>query len=100
MGQFCHRNCHFLAVITICALPASLMASRSASITHEGGRSADPARSGCAVPSRISTSSTPPTGHIWGRKEIAIPISAVTGVDNGIRLNITKKQVEELPPAG
>jgi hypothetical protein len=39
-------------------------------------------------------------GHIWGRKEVAIPISAVTGVDNGIRLNVTKKQVEELPPVG
>jgi sporulation protein YlmC with PRC-barrel domain len=39
-------------------------------------------------------------GHIWGRKEVAIPISAVTGVDNGIRLNITKQQVEDLPPVG
>jgi sporulation protein YlmC with PRC-barrel domain len=39
-------------------------------------------------------------GHLWGRKEVAIPISAVTGVDDGIRLNITKKQVEELPPVG
>jgi len=39
-------------------------------------------------------------GHFWGRKEVAIPISAVTGFDGGIRLNITKKQVEELPPAG
>jgi len=39
-------------------------------------------------------------GHLWGRKEVAIPISAVTGVDDGIRLNITKKQVEDLPPAG
>jgi sporulation protein YlmC with PRC-barrel domain len=38
-------------------------------------------------------------GHLWGRKEVAIPISAVTGVDAGIRLSITKKQVEELPPA-
>jgi PRC-barrel domain len=38
-------------------------------------------------------------GHFWGRKEVAIPISAVTGYDGGIRLNITKKQVEELPPA-
>ncbi len=38
-------------------------------------------------------------GHLWGRKEIAIPISAVTGVQDGIRLNITKQQVEELPPA-
>ncbi len=39
-------------------------------------------------------------GHFWGRKEVAIPISAVTGYDGGIRLNITKKQVEELPPVG
>jgi hypothetical protein len=39
-------------------------------------------------------------GHLWGRKEVSIPISAVIGVDAGIRLNITKKQVEDLPPAG
>jgi sporulation protein YlmC with PRC-barrel domain len=37
-------------------------------------------------------------GHVWGRKEVAIPVSAVASVDAGIRLNITKKQVEELPP--
>jgi len=37
-------------------------------------------------------------GHLWGRKEVSIPISAVIGVDAGIRLNITKKQVEDLPP--
>jgi len=37
-------------------------------------------------------------GHLWGRKKIAIPISAVTGVDAGIRLNLTKEQVGELPP--
>jgi sporulation protein YlmC with PRC-barrel domain len=36
-------------------------------------------------------------GHLWGRREVAIPISAVTAIDEGIRLNITKKQVEELP---
>jgi hypothetical protein len=36
-------------------------------------------------------------GHLWGRKKIAIPISAVTGVDAGIRLNLTKEQVGELP---
>ncbi len=38
-------------------------------------------------------------GHLWGRKEVAIPIAAVTRVDGGIRLNITKKQVENLPRA-
>jgi hypothetical protein len=37
-------------------------------------------------------------GHMWGRKEVAIPVSAVVSVDAGIRLNITKKQVEDLPP--
>jgi len=38
-------------------------------------------------------------GHLWGRKEVAIPASAVTKVENGIWLNLTKEQVEGLPPA-
>jgi len=38
-------------------------------------------------------------GHLWGRKKVSIPASAVTGVANGIRLSLTKKQVEDLPPA-
>jgi hypothetical protein len=37
-------------------------------------------------------------GHLWGRKEVAIPISAVTGAEAGIRLNLSKQQVEDLPP--
>ena len=37
-------------------------------------------------------------GHLWGRKEVAIPISAVAGVDVGIRLNIAKRDVQDLPP--
>lgn len=37
-------------------------------------------------------------GHLWGRKEVAIPIGAVTRVDDGIRLNITKHDVQDLPP--
>ena len=37
-------------------------------------------------------------GHLWGRKELAIPISAVTSVNGGIRLNITKHEVQDLPP--
>ena len=37
-------------------------------------------------------------GHLWGRKEVAIPVSAVTDVTDGIVLNLTKKQVESLPP--
>jgi len=38
-------------------------------------------------------------GHLWGRKEVAIPIGAVTGIDeDGIRLNLTKQDVEDLLP--
>jgi sporulation protein YlmC with PRC-barrel domain len=37
-------------------------------------------------------------GHLWGRKEVAIPISAVTRVGDIIRLNIDRQQVEDLPP--
>jgi sporulation protein YlmC with PRC-barrel domain len=37
-------------------------------------------------------------GHFLRRKEVAIPVDAVTGVDDGIRLNLTKHQIEELPP--
>jgi sporulation protein YlmC with PRC-barrel domain len=36
-------------------------------------------------------------GHLWGRKEVAIPIGAVAGADDGIRLNIAKNEVEDLP---
>jgi hypothetical protein len=38
-------------------------------------------------------------GHLWGRKEVAIPIGAVGRVDeDGIRLTITKHEVADLPP--
>ncbi len=38
-------------------------------------------------------------GHVWGKKEVAIPISAVkTVVDDGVHLTLTKKEVGELPP--
>jgi uncharacterized protein YrrD len=37
-------------------------------------------------------------GHLWGHKEVAIPVGAVTGFDAGIWLSITKQQVENLPP--
>ena len=39
-------------------------------------------------------------GHLWGAREVAIPIGAVTRVDDeGIQLDITKEQVRDLPPA-
>lgn len=37
-------------------------------------------------------------GHLWGRKEVAIPINAVASVEDGIRLNIAKEDVENLQP--
>jgi sporulation protein YlmC with PRC-barrel domain len=37
-------------------------------------------------------------GHLWGRKEVAIPISAVASSSDGIRLTIAKQEVQDLPP--
>jgi hypothetical protein len=37
-------------------------------------------------------------GHLWGRKEVAIPIRAVAGMKLGVQLNMTKQQVKGLPP--
>jgi sporulation protein YlmC with PRC-barrel domain len=37
-------------------------------------------------------------GHLWGHREVAIPISAVAGTSDGIRLTITKQEVGDLPP--
>jgi hypothetical protein len=40
------------------------------------------------------------TGHLWNRKAVLIPRSAVAKVSaDGFRLNITAKQVHDLPPA-
>jgi sporulation protein YlmC with PRC-barrel domain len=36
-------------------------------------------------------------GHLWGKKRVAIPIAAVTRVDQGVRLRISKQDVEDLP---
>ena len=35
---------------------------------------------------------------MFGLREVAIPIGAVTGVVDDVQLNITKQQVENLPP--
>jgi hypothetical protein len=37
-------------------------------------------------------------GHLWGQKQVAIPIDSVTAVDDGVRLGLTKDQVRDLPP--
>jgi sporulation protein YlmC with PRC-barrel domain len=39
-------------------------------------------------------------GHLWGKKEVAIPIGAVASTRDGIQLTITKRQVGDLPPVG
>jgi len=36
-------------------------------------------------------------GHLWDRKEVAIPITAVTAVDAGIQLTLSKADVRDLP---
>lgn len=37
-------------------------------------------------------------GHLWDQKRVAIPISAVENVEDGVRLNLTKDEVRDLPP--
>ena len=36
-------------------------------------------------------------GHLWGRKQVTIPISTVTRVADRIEVNLTKQQVQDLP---
>jgi sporulation protein YlmC with PRC-barrel domain len=37
-------------------------------------------------------------GHLWGRKDVAIPIGKVAGTDAGIQVTMTKEEVKDLPP--
>jgi hypothetical protein len=38
-------------------------------------------------------------GHLWGKKEVCVPTSSVTGIDdNGVHLSLSKKEVGDLPP--
>lgn len=38
-------------------------------------------------------------GHLWGKKQVAIPISAVTGIDEaGVAVRLDKDQIKDLPP--
>jgi uncharacterized protein YrrD len=38
-------------------------------------------------------------GHPWGHKQVAIQIGATARVGDEIRVELTKQQVQELPPA-
>jgi hypothetical protein len=37
-------------------------------------------------------------GHLRGKRTVAIPISAVAGCGDGVRLSLTKDEVRDLPP--
>ena len=39
-------------------------------------------------------------GHLWGRKQVAIPIGAVEKLDQGITVKLTKDEIEALPAVG
>jgi sporulation protein YlmC with PRC-barrel domain len=39
-------------------------------------------------------------GHLWGRKQVAIPIGAVEKIGDGITTKLTKHEIEALPAVG
>jgi len=36
-------------------------------------------------------------GHLWGKKQVVIPITAIADVDDGVRLKLSKDEVRDLP---
>jgi hypothetical protein len=39
-------------------------------------------------------------GHLWGKRRVAIPIGAVAGFSDGVRLSLTRDEARDLPLAG
>jgi hypothetical protein len=39
-------------------------------------------------------------GHLWGKRQVAIPIGAVADFSDGVRLSLTRDEVRDLPLAG
>ncbi len=37
-------------------------------------------------------------GHLWGKREVAIPWGSVTSLDGGVHLSLTSEAIKELPP--
>jgi uncharacterized protein YrrD len=37
-------------------------------------------------------------GHVWGRKEVALPIGAANRIGDEIRVDLTKDEIQALPP--
>jgi hypothetical protein len=36
-------------------------------------------------------------GHLWGRKQVAIPVTAVVKMDDGVSVSMSKQEIEALP---
>jgi sporulation protein YlmC with PRC-barrel domain len=36
-------------------------------------------------------------GHLWGRKQVAIPMTAVAKMDEGVSVSLSKREIEALP---
>jgi sporulation protein YlmC with PRC-barrel domain len=36
-------------------------------------------------------------GHLWGRKEVAIPMTAVQKIEDGVSVGLSKQEIEALP---
>ena len=36
-------------------------------------------------------------GHLWGKREVAIPWDSVTSLDGGLHLSLTSEAIKELP---
>jgi sporulation protein YlmC with PRC-barrel domain len=39
-------------------------------------------------------------GHLWGRKEVAIPMTAVQKISDGVSVSLSKQEIEALPAVG
>lgn len=39
-------------------------------------------------------------GHLWGRKQVAIPIGKAARIEDEIHVEMSKEEIEKLPPAG
>lgn len=37
-------------------------------------------------------------GHLWGRKQVAIPIKSIQAMDDGVAVRLTKEEIADLPP--
>jgi hypothetical protein len=37
-------------------------------------------------------------GHLWGKREVAIPWASVTSLDGGVHVSLTSEAIKELPP--